>query len=107
MLAEASGVGAVLDVAAVPRPVGAGVGDWFTCFPGFAMLTAEPDGHPAPDAGPAVSARCGRLIEGAGVALRWPDGELTTAIGGTVTGLGPAMTGRQTPLETGTTSWPS
>ncbi len=36
MLAEASGCGAVLDVAAVPRPAGAAMGDWLTCFPGFA-----------------------------------------------------------------------
>ena len=41
MLAEASGVGAELDVAAVPRPAGARHGDWLTCFPGFAMLTAD------------------------------------------------------------------
>ncbi|HEX3825881.1 MAG TPA: MSMEG_0567/sll0787 family protein [Sporichthyaceae bacterium] len=104
MLAEASGVGAVLDVAAVPRPREANVGDWFTCFPGYAMLTAEPDGHSAPDAGPAVSAVCGRLTDGCGVQLRWPDGELTTAIEGTVTGLGPALTDRQITSGLGTTA---
>ena len=53
MLAEASGTGAVLDVAAVPRPVGATVADWLTCFPGFALLTADAPGAPAPSAGPA------------------------------------------------------
>ncbi|WP_410585959.1 MSMEG_0567/sll0787 family protein [Amycolatopsis sp. lyj-23] len=84
MLAEASGCGAVLDVERVPRPPGASTGDWLTCFPGFAMLTA---GAPAP-AGPAVTAACGELTTGAGVALRWPDGEVTTAIEGGVTGLG-------------------
>ena len=40
MLAEASGCAAVLDVADVPRPDAASMGDWLTCFPGFAMLTA-------------------------------------------------------------------
>jgi putative N-acetyltransferase (TIGR04045 family) len=107
MLAEASGVGAVLDVAAVPRPAGVAVGDWFTCFPGFAMLTAEPDGHPAPPAGPAVSAVCGRLDDTRGVRLRWPDGELTTVIEGPVTGLGPALTDSQIPCPAGTSAWPS
>ncbi|GII25123.1 MSMEG_0567/sll0787 family protein [Planosporangium mesophilum] len=90
MLAEASGCGAVLDVAAVPRPSGTTVGDWLTCFPGFAMLTADTPGAPPPPAGPAVSAECGELVAGSGVALRWPDGELTTVISHDVTGLGQA-----------------
>ncbi|MGH3901834.1 MAG: MSMEG_0567/sll0787 family protein [Pseudonocardiaceae bacterium] len=90
MLAEASGCRAVLDVAAVPRPAAATVGDWLTCFPGFGMLTAdEPDRPPLP-AAPAVSADCGQLEPGCGVALRWPDGELTEVIAGAATGLGPA-----------------
>lgn len=87
MLAEASGCGAVLDVAAVPRPPGATVGDWLTCFPGFAMVTT---GSGALRAGPATSAPCGELVEGAGVSLRWPDGELTRVIDAGVTGLGRA-----------------
>jgi putative N-acetyltransferase (TIGR04045 family) len=87
MLAEASGCGAVLDVAAVPRPVSVSVGDWLTCFPGFAMLTA---GGPAPAAGPAVSGECGELVTGSGVVLQWPDGEVTEAVRGAVTGLGAA-----------------
>ena len=90
MLAEASGCAAVLDVAAVPRPSAATVGDWFTCFPGFAMLTAAAPGVPHLAAGPATSAACGELIDGVGVALRWPDGAVTDAITGPVTGLGPA-----------------
>ncbi|WP_433029098.1 MSMEG_0567/sll0787 family protein [Actinomycetospora sp. CA-053990] len=94
MLAEASGTGAVLDVAAVPRPVGATVADWLTCFPGFALLTADESGAPAPSAGPATSAVCGVLTDPAtgpaGVALRWPDGEVTEAVAGGVTGLGRA-----------------
>ncbi|CAA9295164.1 MAG: Selenophosphate synthetase-related proteins [uncultured Actinomycetospora sp.] len=88
MLAEASGTGAVLDVAAVPRPAGAGVADWLTCFPGFALLTADEHGAPAPSAGPATSAVCGELTGATGVALRWPDGEVTEAVAGGVTGLG-------------------
>ncbi|WP_406465103.1 GNAT family N-acetyltransferase [Streptomyces sp. NBC_01622] len=90
MLAEASGCGAVLDVAAVPRPAGASMGDWLTCFPGFAMLTAdEPHAPPLP-AGPATGAVCGELTAGQGVGLRWPDGEITEAVTSTVTGMGTA-----------------
>jgi putative N-acetyltransferase (TIGR04045 family) len=88
MLAEASGCGAVLDVERVPRPSGAAMGDWLTCFPGFAMLTAGD--LATAEAGPAVTAACGDLVAGHGVRLRWPDGELTDAIGGGVTGLGTA-----------------
>jgi putative N-acetyltransferase (TIGR04045 family) len=91
MLAEASGCGAILDVAAVPRPAAASAGDWLTCFPGYAMLTAHTrDTAGTLPAGPAVSAVCGALTEGQGVGLRWPDGEVTPAVAGTVTGLGPA-----------------
>jgi hypothetical protein len=90
MLAEASGCGAVLDVAAVPRPAPATVGDWFTCFPGFGMLTADEADRPPLPAGPATSADCGELVAGRGVTLRWPDGELTDVITDAVTGLGAA-----------------
>ena len=90
MLAEASGCGAVLDVAAVPRPAGASAGDWLTCFPGFAMLTADVAGRPVAPAGPAVTAACGLLEPGSGVRLRWPDGVSTVAVPDAVTGLGPA-----------------
>lgn len=90
MLAEASGCRALLDVAAVPRPAAATVGDWFTCFPGFGMLTADQAKCPPPLASPALSADCGELVAGRGVALRWPDGELTEVITGMVTGLGTA-----------------
>ena len=67
MLAEASGCGAVLDVAAVPRPAGVSTGDWLTCFPGFAMLTADEPGAAALPAGPAMSAVCGELVAWPGV----------------------------------------
>ncbi|MDQ2790420.1 MAG: AIR synthase, partial [Actinomycetota bacterium] len=90
MLAEASGCRAVLDVTAVPRPAEATVGDWFTCFPGFGMLTADEAHRPPPPAGPAISADCGELVAGRGVTLRWPDGELTDVITDAVTGLGMA-----------------
>jgi putative N-acetyltransferase (TIGR04045 family) len=88
MLAEASGCSAILDVAKVPRPGAAGTGDWLTCFPGFAMITADAAGGRALPAGPAVSAECGELRPGSGVSLRWPDGECTEVIAGAVTGLG-------------------
>ncbi|HZX05197.1 MSMEG_0567/sll0787 family protein [Kribbella sp.] len=87
MLAEASGCAAVLDVAAVPKPRTASMGDWLTCFPGFAMLTTGPR---QPEAGPAMSSVCGELTTGQGVALRWPDGEVTTALTSGVTGMGAA-----------------
>jgi len=91
MLAEASGCKAVLDVGDVLMPAGATPGDWLTCFPGFAMITAERT--PQLDAAlPAHvdTAVCGRLTEGRGVDLRWPDGIVTSAIADTVTGLGPS-----------------
>jgi len=90
MLAEASGCRAVLDVDRVPAPASAGTGDWLTCFPGFAVVTADAPGRPCAPAGPAVSAACGELGEGAGVGLRWPDGEVTEALAGAVTGWGRA-----------------
>ncbi len=90
MLAEASGCGAVLDVARVPRPARATMGDWLTCFPGYAVVTADQPGRVPPPAGPAVDADCGELVPGAGVALRWPDGDTTEAIAGPVTGMGTA-----------------
>lgn len=108
MLAEASGCGAELAVASMPRPGDAKLADWLTCFPGFAMVTADAPGRhagagagargsavgaPAP-AGPATSGAIGALTSDPGVRLLWPDGEVTTAIPGAVTGLG-AATNRQ------------
>ncbi|MDQ6744421.1 MAG: AIR synthase related protein [Actinomycetota bacterium] len=91
MLAEASGCGAELELARVPRPSQARLADWLTCFPGFAMVLAQPIGAPVGNGGSAVSARCGFLSSQGGVRLRWPDGEVTTAIGSSaVTRLGPA-----------------
>jgi len=92
MLAEASGVRAVLDVADVPAPDAVAPGDWLTCFPGFAVVTAD---HPdatsrAPLPAHVTSRTCGELTEGAGVGLRWPDGVVTEAVSTTVTGLGAA-----------------
>jgi selenophosphate synthetase-related protein len=90
MLAEASGCGAVLDVADVPTPTGATSADWLSCFPGFAMLTADaPDARTA-DPGVATTAVCGALVAGAGVTLRWPDGATTVGVPSSVTGLGKA-----------------
>ncbi len=88
MLAEASGCGAVLDVGAVPKPPAASMGDWLTCFPGFAMLTTDRAGSGPLPAGPAVGSECGELVPGRGVRLRWPDGETTEAITDHVTGMG-------------------
>jgi putative N-acetyltransferase (TIGR04045 family) len=90
MLAEASGCGAVLDVASVPRPPAASLGDWLTCFPGFGLVTTASPGTPGFAAWPATSAACGSLTAGRGVRLRWPDGVETVAVDGGVTGLGVA-----------------
>ncbi len=90
MLAEASGCGAVLDVADVPAPADATTGDWLTCFPGSAMITTDDPGRAVAPAGPATSRACGVLTPDAGVRLRWPDGRTTTALSTPVTGLGPA-----------------
>ncbi|CAN5197428.1 GNAT family N-acetyltransferase [soil metagenome] len=93
MMAEASGVGAEIAVGAVPRPDHVGTSDWLACFPGFAMITADTPGHAVADPGPATSASCGsfhiRTAHRPLVTLVWPDGETTTAIAGTVTGLAP------------------
>jgi putative N-acetyltransferase (TIGR04045 family) len=93
MLAEASGYGAVVDVASVPRPGGASdvaAGDWLSCFPGFGMVTADRPGKSRMASPFAVTAEVGELSLQRGVALRWPDGEVTRAVSGGVTGLGPA-----------------
>ena len=92
MLAEASGCRAVLDVAGIPAPADVSRADWLTCFPGFAIVSAEEAIRPtAPESLPGFLTRavCGELVAGAGVALRWPDGVVTEAVG-TVTGLGRA-----------------
>jgi len=110
MLAEASGTGAVLDVAAVPRPGSAPAGDWLTCFPGTGFLLTDDPARDLSAAAPELLAvdgfrleRCGELTAPSaspsapagtpGVLLRWPDGETTpgTTPGGRATGLGPAV----------------
>lgn len=91
MLAEASGCRALLDVAEVPTPSAASYGDWLTCFPGFAMVTAEDAPRDTAGLPATVTSRaCGELVEGVGVGLRWPDGTVTEAVRSAVTGLGAA-----------------
>lgn len=91
MLTEASGCGAELELERIPRPAGAQLADWLSCFPGFAMVMAQPAEAPAPTGNAAVSASCGTLCAESGVRLRWPDGEVTTAIdSSSITGLGAA-----------------
>lgn len=96
MLAEASGTGVELEVSAIPRPGGAEMASWLTCFPGFGMLTADREQRNPPTqqvlSAPAgvASAVCGRLTAEPGVRLRWPDGEVTTVVAAGVTGLGRA-----------------
>ncbi|WP_369373949.1 MSMEG_0567/sll0787 family protein [Promicromonospora sp. Populi] len=90
MLAEASGTGATIDVADVPAPDDAAPGDWLTCFPGFAMLTADPSGAGRMSSPLAATAECGELTAEPGVRLRWPDGVTTVAVPGAATGFGPA-----------------
>ncbi len=90
MLAEASGCGAEFDMTSIPRPRDVDAADWLTCFPGFAMLTADRAGAPPLPAGPATGAAVGRLQSEPGIRLRWPDGDVTLAVAGPVTGLGRA-----------------
>jgi putative N-acetyltransferase (TIGR04045 family) len=91
MLAEAGGTGAELDVARIPRPTTADMGDWLTCFPGYGMLTADRPGASTPAAPHGVASEaCGHLTAERGVRLRWPDGVTTTAVSPDVTGLGRA-----------------
>lgn len=90
MLAEASGGGAVLDVADVPTPRLATTADWLGCFPGFAMLTADDPGAGQMSSPAATTRECGVVTSEPGVRLRWPDGEETTVVRGAVTGLGGA-----------------
>ncbi|CAN5878284.1 GNAT family N-acetyltransferase [soil metagenome] len=93
MMAEASGLGADITVGDVARPDDTRPGDWLTCFPGFAMITADTRGRAVADPGPATSKPCGTFRARTGlqplVTLAWPDGETTTAITGSVTGLAP------------------
>jgi putative N-acetyltransferase (TIGR04045 family) len=91
MLAEASGLGVELNVADIPCPAGAELADWLTCFPGYAVITADaPTADPIAAVG-AISARCGVLTTEPGVRLRWPDGQVTKAIADSnITGLGAA-----------------
>ncbi|KQQ06133.1 MULTISPECIES: MSMEG_0567/sll0787 family protein [unclassified Rathayibacter] len=100
MLAEASGGGAVLDIAAIPAPQSAGLGDWLACFPGFAMITADRPGTGRMHTAHTTTAAVGRVVAAPGVRLRWPDGAETVAVAGPVTGLGAA----QTPTPEGTSS---
>ncbi len=90
MLAEASGTGVDLDVSAIPRPAGAEMASWLTCFPGFGMLSADRDQRIPPTPTGVTSAVCGRLTTEPGVRLRWPDGAVTTVVASGVTGLGRA-----------------
>jgi AIR synthase-related protein len=45
MLLECSGVGAIIDVDAIPRPAGVGMARWLTSFPSFGFLLAVEDEH--------------------------------------------------------------
>lgn len=92
MLAEASGCGAILDIGNIPRPDAANMGDWLSCFPGYAMITADERGESRMGSPLASTAECGELVEGHGVQLRWPDGMITEAISNNVTGLGSTHT---------------
>ncbi|NQX11839.1 GNAT family N-acetyltransferase [Microbacteriaceae bacterium VKM Ac-2855] len=88
MLAEAAGVGAVIDITAVQAPASAGTADWLSCFPGYGMLTTDAPGASRMSSPHAVSAEIGRIVDAPGIRLRWPDGAETEAIRGGVTGLG-------------------
>ena len=88
MLAEASGTGLSIDVAAIPAPEDVAFGDWITCFPGFGMLTADRPGRSRAASPLAETAVIGRLDDDPDVRLRWPDGVTTIACPAPATGLG-------------------
>ncbi len=98
MMAEASGVAITIDTDRIPRPDGARLDQWVTCFPGFAMLIAHDDPIGPGDARivdvPIVVAEIGHVDtadeEHRGVSLRWCDGRTDRVLDGAVTGLGPA-----------------
>ena len=90
MLAEASGTGLSIDVAAIPAPDGVAFGDWLTCFPGFGMLTTDEPGRSRMTSDIAATSVIGTLDDKPGVRLRWPDGVETVACTTSPTGLGPA-----------------
>ena len=102
MLAEASGCGAELDVAAIPRPQRGprGLAD---------LLPGLRDGHrrrPRAYPSPATrSARCGTLTAEPGVRLRWPDGEITTALGAPSPDWGPHADHRRRRGARSTATW--
>ena len=89
MLAEASAVGATLEPDSIPAPDGVPFGDWLTCFPGFAMLTADRPGQERMTSPIARTARIGTATAEPGVRLLWPDGVETDAACPTATGLLP------------------
>ena len=79
MLAEASGCGAELDVAVVPRPAGVGLADWLTCFPGFALRhRRRAAARPRRGAGDRRGVRSPRARRRRDAG--WPDGERTVAV---------------------------
>lgn len=90
MLAEASGTGLAIDVAAIPAPDDVAFGDWLTCFPGFGMLTADRPGRSRMSSEIAETATIGTLTAEADMVLRWPDGIETVVSTSSPTGLGDA-----------------
>lgn len=102
MMAEASGAGARIELADVPRPSGTNNADWLTCFPGYAMVMALPEtdlgvvADLAADLPQGVTlARIGSFTDEPGVALEWADGFSTQVVPAAVTGLGQAGSGHR------------
>ncbi|WP_119696586.1 MSMEG_0567/sll0787 family protein [Microbacterium halotolerans] len=91
MLAEASGAGLAIDVAAIPAPADVTFGDWLTCFPGFGMLTSDRPGHSRMTSEIADTAVIGALTATTDVTLRWPDDVETFVCTTSPTGLGSAF----------------
>ncbi len=111
MLAEASGVSVEIDVDALPRPIGARLDHWLSCFPGYAMLIAHDEpihrgrtGTCLDDIDGLELREIGRLATGEGVNLRWPDGYVEQVVGGTVTGLGQSSAPIPSTVHSGATN---
>lgn len=92
MLLEYSGLGAVLDLDALPRPADIPLADWLNCFPSFAFLMCVPPGLEDSCTAPFTA----RGLEAAAVGRIDKSGKVTLALGGqtrvaldvAVTGLG-------------------
>jgi uncharacterized protein len=78
MLLEWSGLGASVDLDALPRPDGSPASDWLTCFPSFAFLLCVPPGRE----GECMAPFAERGLHTAAVGRIDDSGEVSLSLGG-------------------------